>query len=143
MGDPNITLPSAFMNRGPQPDRATPFTFVAEESSVDGVLVSCGATDRRVKRCDVGEYPIGWSQGKMVADKEVTIHVFGPIVKVDVDAASDAISYGDIVEVANDGKVKKGAGVSPGVIVGIALSAAAASGQVLVTIIQTVPDPTT
>jgi hypothetical protein len=137
-----VTIPDEFTNKGPQPFDP-PFTFKASEAITTGALVSLATDEREVKMCDIGETPIGWAQASASADEQVDISLFGPVWRVDIDSGSDTISYGDIVEVANDGKVKKGAAVSPGVIVGLAIRGGAASGQALIIPIVSTPDPTT
>ena len=137
-----VIIPDEFTLKGPQPFDP-PFTFSAQEAITTGALVSLGTLERSVKLCDVGETPVGWAQAGADINAQIDISLFGPVWKVDIDAGSAAIGYGDIVEVANDGKVKKGAGVGAGVIVGLAIRGGAASGQALIIPVVSTPDPTT
>lgn len=138
-----VSIPDAYMNRGPQ-GFGMVFTFLAEETvAVNGAIVTTGASDRTVKRCGASDTPIGWSAGKMTVAKEVDINLFAPVWKADVASTSDAISYGDKLAPAANGQVAKASATVAGVVLGIALSAAAASGQVLVLPIVSTPDPIT
>jgi len=136
------TIPDAFRNRGPIPGKVI-ISLIAEEDSVEGVVVACGSTDQSVKRCDAADQPIGWSQSKLSSGNLADIHLFNPMWKADVDSGSAAISYGNILAPAADGKVAKASAVTPGIVLGIALSEAAASGQVLFVPITSAPDPIT
>ena len=142
MSDVNVEIPGVFENRGPQPDGVV-FTFVGEEAGNPGALVACGTNERTCKLADASDIAIGWAQSAMEADKEVDIHLVNAVWKSDVDAGSSAISYGDILAQADDGKVKKAPGDTASQVVGIALSAASASGQVIYVPMMTVPDPIT
>lgn len=137
-----VTIPDDFVVRGPQ-TFGMHFTFKAQEDLRVGALVSLGTNEPDVKMCDIGETPIGYAQGGASADERMDIALFAPVWKVDIDSGSDTIGYGDVVEVADDGKVKKGAAVSPGVIVGLAIHGGVAGDQALIIPIVSTPDPTT
>ena len=137
-----VTIPGDYQNDGPTPG-ALVVTFKAEEAANEGSLVTFGTDEPEVKMCDVGDQPIGWAQGTMVAGEYIDITLFAPIWKSDVDAASDAILYGGILSVADAGKVKASSGTAAEVVVGMAVRSAVASGQVMYIPITSTPDPIT
>lgn len=137
-----VIIPNSFQNNMPSPgDKVA--TFYATEAGNAGSLISLGTAEPQVKLCDVGDTPIGWSQGPMVANDWTDITLYAPIWNSDVDAGSSAIDYGNVLTPANDGKVKKAVSLATEVICGIAIRAAAANGQVLYIPIVSTPDPVT
>ncbi len=137
-----VIIPNSFQSNMPSPgDKIA--TFYANEAGNPGSLVSLGTAEPQVKLCDVGDTPIGWSQGSMVANEWIDVTLYAPIWNSDVDAGSSAINYGNVLTPANDGKVKKAVSLSTEIICGIAIRAAAASGQVLYIPIVSTPDPVT
>lgn len=138
-----VTIPNEYQNRGPVPGSLY-FTAKFGEDANEGAIVKCGTTFPEVLKAGAADEAIGWAQGAMVSGKFGDIVPFGPIVKVDVHSGSDAIVYGDTLSQAAGGTVKKASAVTPEKVLGICLSkSAAASGQLIMVLKTSVPDPIT
>jgi len=137
-----VIIPTSFENNMPSPGDQVA-TFYATETGNAGSLVALGTTEPQVKLCDIGDTPIGWSQGALTASTWADINLYSPIWNSDVDSGSSAINYGNVLTPADNGKVKKATSLSTEVICGIAIRDAAAGEQVLYIPIVSTPDPVT
>lgn len=121
---------ASMMDRGPVPG-AIVTTLVAQADGNEGAIVTFGTQESTCALCGATDVPIGWSQGKMVDTEPASIHLYTPMWKAQVDASSDAISFGDTLEMAASGKVSRATVGSGNTVFGYAMTDAVADGYVL------------
>lgn len=101
-------------------------TFVADGAIAGGQVVEVGATDRSAKVAGAASTKaIGTAGFTVESGDQVTVHLAGP---VDTAAAAAAIALGAKVEAGAAGTVQT---ATTGHVLGIALTAAAAEGDVI------------
>jgi hypothetical protein len=123
-------IPASMLGIGPVPGQVI-FSLMAEDSGDEGALVTFGTADRSCKLCGETDFLLGWSQSKMTADKMASIHLMNPVWKAKVSADSVAINFGDTLECATGGKVRKDTAGMSSTIAGKAMCDAVADGFVL------------
>lgn len=137
-----VNIPDAFKDVGPIPGKVR-LTVKAEEELPAGRLVTTGTNEPDFKLADAADDAMGFTQALIAINTYGDVDLFGPVWVSDVDAGSDAISYGDILEAAADGKVKKASATTPAKIRGKALSSASAGEKVQYMAFLSTPDPIT
>ena len=132
-----IQVPASMQTRGPVPGSII-VSLMSQDTAADGTLVTFGTDDRTCAIAGATDVVIGWSQGKMVENTEASIHLFAPMWLVNVAATSQAIEFGDTLEMVAGGKVKHASGAGA-TIIGYAMQDGIASGQVLMIAVQCCP----
>lgn len=123
-------VPASMIDRGPVPGTVI-VSLVAEEDIAENHIVTFGATESSCKLCGSTDVPLGWAQGNVLEDAMASIHLYAPMWKGHVCADSDPIAYGDAIEMAGSGNIRRAQPDSGNSIFGYAMLDGEGDGYIL------------
>lgn len=122
-------IPTSMREKGPVPRGIV--TLKAQSALTENLLVTFGTLNQTCEKAGATDFVLGWSQGIVAINELATIELVIPHMwKGLVVTGSGAISFGDTLEAAALGTVKKAVTGSGSTIVGKAMNDATAGNYV-------------
>lgn len=114
-------VPAQMMEFGPVTCAQQVISLKAQADSGENTLVTFGTEERSCAKAGETDFLLGWTAGKMVNGKMASVHLPVPMWKGKLASDSDAVSFGDTLEVAGDGEIRRAESGSGKTIVGKAM----------------------
>jgi len=135
--------PREMMTRGPTPTVGGPITLIAQSDMDENTVVTFGTEDQTCEKCGVLDFPLGWLQAAVDEDEVATVSLFAPVWLVRVSSLSAVVTFGDTLECAAAGEVRRAQQDSGATIFGKAMQDGEGEGIILAMPIVCCPSYTT